>query len=271
MKLANSFVIPSDPDHVFDILLDLEKVAVCMPGASLAERDGNEYKGSLKLRVGPITAAYAGTVTFTEVDRESRQAVLHAVGSEVNGQGSAEARITAQVQEDGDASRVAIDSDVAIRGRAAQFGRGALGDVTQRILDQFARNLEESLMAGSDGPATAETAAPAPEAGHGSAEPGAAAQRPPSAPSKAPPASPADESLDVMSVVVMPMLRRWAGVIAAFLAGALLGRAYGRRIGQTRLQGSSTHPRPNWPTGEEFAAFPHRLPAELKDVGSRPR
>lgn len=209
MELKNTFRVGVAPAEAFAFLIDLERVARCMPGAKLTGRDGDAYRGDLQLRAGPVRAAYSGTVTLQQVDERQRQAVLRASGSEVGGQGSAEAMITAAVAPDGDRSIVTVETDLQIRGRAAQFGRGVIGDVAQRIIDQFAANLEATL---AQGPLPASV----PSGREAAPEGPAVAGRPA-------PAAPADE-LDAWSVVVLPLLRRAAPVLAALVAGLALGR-----------------------------------------------
>lgn len=203
MELENAFTVPGAPDDVFAVLLDLERVATCMPGATLTGRDGDEYRGTLKLKVGPIGAAYEGSVTVAAVDRGERAATLRAAGKELNGQGGAQATVHARVDGNGEGSRVSVSTEVQIQGRAAQFGRGALAEVTQRVIDQFARNLEAQLVA----------------AGPPSAFPGRPQPAPP------PPA----ETLDVLSVAVPPAVRKAVPAAVALLAALVLGILVGRR------------------------------------------
>lgn len=210
MQLHNTFTVPATPDDAFEALLDLGRVAPCMPGAQLTDQDGDTYHGRLKLRIGPITAAYEGVVSVEHADRDARRAELQASGSEIGGQGGASAHVVATVQPDGeDGSRVDVVTDLDIRGRAAQFGRGAMGEVTQRVLDQFARNLEATFH-----PPPAPAAAPSRE----------------STPAETDAATPPlDADLDVLGVVVGPLARQAAPLAGAFLVGLLLGRMLGRR------------------------------------------
>jgi carbon monoxide dehydrogenase subunit G len=203
VQLRNSFPVQMDPQAAFDALLDLERVAPCMPGAELTDAEGNTYHGRLKLRVGPITAAYQGTVTVEEADSGALRAQLLATGEEMGGQGAASARVTATVKgADGGGSQVEVVTDLDIRGKVAQFGRGALGEVTQRVLDQFARNLEASL-ASRDGEASAVAEGP-------------------SAP--APAAPPGGGDLDVLRTLGLPMAKQAAPALLALVLGFLLGR-----------------------------------------------
>lgn len=206
MQLHNTFTVPAVPDDAFAALLDLGRVAPCMPGAQLTDQDGDTYHGRLKLRIGPITVAYEGTVRIEQADHDARRAQLQASGKELGGQGGASATVVATVTPDGDAaSQVEVVTDLDIRGKAAQFGRGAMGDVTQRVLDQFARNLEATFDGDADDGRDRSTA-------------------------QAAPAAAADEvGLDVLGVVAGPMLRRWAPAMGALLLGLVAGRAWGRR------------------------------------------
>lgn len=234
MELRNSFTVPGTPDDVFGLLLDLERVALCMPGASLTGRDGDRYTGTLKLKVGPIGAAYEGTVEVAEVDRTGRSATLRAAGRDMTGQGGAQATIHANVDGNGDGSRVSVVTDVAIHGKAAQFGRGALGDVTQRIIDQFAKNLEARLIAGDLTPGAVAVTEPAP---------GAPSQERPAA---AVAAAPADDTLNLMSVAALPLVKQAAPVLAGAVAGLLVGLLLGRRRSPRHTAPTVVWP-PGWP------------------------
>lgn len=145
MQIENRFTLAAPPDRALDLLLDVERIVPCMPGAQLQERDGDAYTGEMKVKVGPITALYTGTVEFIEVDRDGLRVVIHAAGREVRGQGMAEATVLAQISAIDDHSVVDLTTDLNLRGRLAQFGRGVLADVSQGIVDQFARNLQESI------------------------------------------------------------------------------------------------------------------------------
>lgn len=148
MKLENTLTIPGTPDTVFALLIDLEQVAPCMPGATLTGRDGDAYEGRVAIRLGPLSMTYDGTLRFLDVDREARVATIKATGKEAKGQGSAEAYITATVTAVGDDSRLTIETDLQIRGKAAQLGRGALVEVSQRIMRSFADNVAGLLEGG---------------------------------------------------------------------------------------------------------------------------
>jgi len=146
LELSNQFRVGAPPDRAWDVLTDIERIAPCLPGAELQEVDGDEYKGVVKVKVGPITAQYKGTARLLERDDAARRAVLRAEGRDTRGQGNANASITAVLEPDGDGTRVSLTTDLAISGRVAQFGRGVLGDVSAKLLDQFVQCLERDLL-----------------------------------------------------------------------------------------------------------------------------
>ncbi|HLM51970.1 MAG TPA: SRPBCC family protein, partial [Solirubrobacteraceae bacterium] len=142
MKFSNEVTVGAPADELFAFVSDVERVAPCLPGASVDGREGDDYQGSMKVKVGPITARYQGTLRFLELDEDGRRAVMRARADEVNGQGNAEARITSVVEEAEDGSRIRMDTDLQMRGRVAQFGRGAMEKISQRMFAEFAKNLE---------------------------------------------------------------------------------------------------------------------------------
>ena len=160
MELTNAFDVNAPIDRTWGILTDIELIAPCMPGAQLTEVDGDKYKGSVKIKVGPITAQFKGEASFVEQDADAHRAVLKAQGRDTGGKGNANATITATLEPAGtDGTHVTINTDLAISGRVAQFGRGALADVSSKLLDQFVACLEADVLAGEkDQPAeTTET------------------------------------------------------------------------------------------------------------------
>ncbi len=233
MKIQNEIEVAAPPDELFDVLADVERVAPLLPGASLeGKEDDDTYTGTVKVKVGPITTSYRGTLRFRELDHDSHRAVMVASADETHGQGDLEATITASVSGSDSKSVLSLDTDLDVRGKAAQFGRGALGNVSQRILDQFARNLEsEVLSSGQEGkePPSEETApteeAKADEdtAPAGRAEAGEASARPATA------APAGEESLDMLSVVGAPMLRQAAPAVAGLALGLLIGNLVASR------------------------------------------
>jgi uncharacterized protein len=162
MELTNEFVVPVKVDEAWGLLTDVERIAPCMPGAELQEIDGEEYRGIVKVKVGPITAQYKGKATFIEKDDGAHRAVLRAEGRDTRGQGNANATITATLVAEGDGTKVTVVTDLAITGRAAQFGRGVMADVSTKLLGQFVSCLEKNVL-GAGAAAPAASTAPAAE------------------------------------------------------------------------------------------------------------
>lgn len=151
MELTNEFEVSAPLDEAWRILTDIELIAPCMPGAQLTEVDGDTYKGTVKIKVGPITAQFKGTASFVEQDPGAHRAVLRAEGRDTAGKGNASATITAALEPSGgDGTHVTITTDLAISGRVAQFGRGALADVSTKLLGQFVTCLETRVLAGEE-------------------------------------------------------------------------------------------------------------------------
>ncbi len=166
MQIENSFSVAAPPDKVFAYLLDVNRVAGCVPGAELAEVvDPETFKGKVKIKVGPITVAYAGTAQIVNRDQAARRAELKAEGRETTGPGSARATAVMEVASEGEGSMVKLSTEFTVAGRVAQFGRGVMEDVSRRIVGQMADCIKANL----------ETpAAPAPAAGGDEAGGGAA-------------------------------------------------------------------------------------------------
>lgn len=149
MQIEESFRVDVPVDEAWQVLMDIERIAPCMPGAQLQEVVGNEYRGVVKVKVGPITAQYKGTATFESIDDAAHSAVISAAGRDTRGQGNASATIKLGLVPDGDGTRVDVDTDLSITGKVAQFGRGVIGDVSAKLLAQFVENLERDVLAGN--------------------------------------------------------------------------------------------------------------------------
>ncbi len=156
MELTNDFRVEVPPSHAWAVLTDVERIAPCMPGAQLQEVEGDEYRGIVKVKVGPITAQYKGAATFVEQDEAGGRLVLRAEGRDTRGQGNANATITATLAPDGDGTRVTVVTDLTVTGKVAQFGRGVMADVSAKLLAQFVDCLHSTVLSG-------ETAAPVTE------------------------------------------------------------------------------------------------------------
>lgn len=164
MRIDNTFTVGLPAEDAWKVLLDVERIAPCMPGAELQEITEDEYRGVVKVKLGAITAQYKGAVRFAEIDEAGRRIVLRAEGRETRGQGNASATVTATLRPAGEGrTEVAIETDLTISGKIAQFGRGVMADVSSKLLDQFATCLESTILAG-EAPAPAAAAVPSPGA-----------------------------------------------------------------------------------------------------------
>jgi uncharacterized protein len=202
VELNNEFRVAVPAAKTWEVLTDVERVAPCLPGATLLSVDGDEFTGAVKVKVGPITVSYKGEAVFQEKDAAAQRVVLKANGKETRGNGSAAAMVTAQLKDEGDATSVVITTDLTISGKAAQFGRGVLADVASNLIGQFAKSLEAELL--------------------GDSAPSAAADAPAAA-------ADAADSVDLLKVVAVPLAKRFAPVVAGLAVGAALGFLLGRR------------------------------------------
>ncbi|TWP32057.1 carbon monoxide dehydrogenase [Leekyejoonella antrihumi] len=147
MQLVNEFEVALPPEQTWTLLTDLDKVAPCLPGASITSVEGDDYHGRAKIKVGPITAEYKGVAQFTRLDEEARTAVLLARGKDARGQGDATATVTATLTGAGAGTRVKVETDLALTGKVAQFGRGVLADVSGALMGLFAQRLQDMVAA----------------------------------------------------------------------------------------------------------------------------
>jgi carbon monoxide dehydrogenase subunit G len=252
MEFDNTFTVAAPIDEVWGAVLDVERVAPCVPGAQVLEQTGdNAYKVAIKVKLGPVSMLYNGDVEVVEQDRDARRAVMSAKARESRGQGTADATVEMRLSQDNGTTRGAIHTDVAISGRAAAMGQGIIADVSARLIDTFAANLAAMLAAPEQEAATPPAAAAsaeapttefaagggaaaappegaAPHAGalHGAAPPAAAAR-----PAQ-PPAAPAEpEGLPILSIAggVIAQRLRDPKVIAGLAGAAVVVFALRRR------------------------------------------
>jgi carbon monoxide dehydrogenase subunit G len=166
MELRNEFDVAVPVDQAWAVLTDLERIAPCLPGAQLQEVEGDEYRGIVKVKVGPITAQYKGKATFASLDAENHQAVLQADGRDTRGQGNASANIVAELTESAVGTHVVVTTDLNVTGKVAQFGRGAMADISSNLMAQFVTNLETMVLGDDAGaaevPVVEEPVPPAP-------------------------------------------------------------------------------------------------------------
>lgn len=211
MELSNEFTVDAPVDQAWSVLTDLERIAPCMPGAQLTEVEGDEYRGNVKIKVGPITAQYKGTARIESKDDANHVAVLKAEGRDTRGQGNASALITATLVPAGAGTKVTVKTDLTITGKVAQMGRGVMADVSAKLLDQFVASLETDVLSGAPVAAAATPIAdPAPQA-TADAPPAPA----PSAVRKidAPEAKP----IDLLSTTGAPMAKRVGPVVGVLV------------------------------------------------------
>jgi carbon monoxide dehydrogenase subunit G len=164
MDLEHSFTIPVPPEQAWQVLLDVERIAPCMPGATVDSVDGDEVKGRIKVKVGPVTMTYAGAAHFVERDEQARAVTLEASGKETRGAGTASATIRSTLQDEGGQTKAVVHTTLSVTGRPAQFGRGVMAEVGGRIIERFATNLA-ALLAGEGSPAAGAAAPAAPASG----------------------------------------------------------------------------------------------------------
>lgn len=182
MQLEHSFTVPVGVDDAWKVLVDIERIAPCMPGAALDTVDGDDFTGTVKVKLGPIGLTYKGKASFVEKDEAAHRAVIHAQGRDARGNGTAAATVTATLTEQSGETKVDVLTDLDITGKPAQFGRGVMVDVGNKLIGQFADCLAGKLAGGeeevsAEAPTIAMPVAGAPEAApaEGAAAEGAAA------------------------------------------------------------------------------------------------
>ncbi|MGA9162349.1 MAG: SRPBCC family protein [Actinomycetota bacterium] len=148
MEIENEFTVPAPIDHVWDYLLDVERVAPCMPGAELTEViDDHSWKGKVNMKLGPVSLSFAGTVTMQERDDEAKRVVLAAKGMEQKGKGAANASVTSWLEQGEGVTNVKMRADIHLTGTVAQLSRGLLPEVSRKLTQQFADCLHQSMEA----------------------------------------------------------------------------------------------------------------------------
>ncbi|SEC43858.1 Carbon monoxide dehydrogenase subunit G [Nocardioides exalbidus] len=235
MELNHRFTVPIGVEETWAHFNDIASVAECFPGAQVTEADEQSFAGSVKVKLGPIALLYNGTGTFVEKDEAEHRFVVDAKGKDKRGNGTAGAKVTVVMTDAGGATDVSVDTDLAITGKPAQFGRGVMQDVSDKLLGQFVACLEQRLAAPEPTP---EAAPPDPGTAAGvdaALPPEQLAAPPPSPPPGAqhrpPPAPPREaEALDLGSAV-LPVIARsyWKHALAALAGLAVVRRLLRRR------------------------------------------
>lgn len=223
MKIDNEFTVHVPIDRAWEVLTDLEGIAPCLPGAQLTGVEGDVYSGKVKIKVGPVVSEYAGTAQFVEKDDATYHAVIDAKGKDSRGAGNASAMISAQLRADGSNTIVSVSTDMTVSGKIAQFGSGMIKEVSEKLLGQFAQNLEVKVLAPDvvlDDPSAAVTetipatsvagaAAPASaSASDSAAEPIAPALKPPTPTLRTITPAAEPEALDLMSLAGSSVYKR---------------------------------------------------------------
>jgi carbon monoxide dehydrogenase subunit G len=157
VKLANEFTVPASVDRAWEVLLDVERVAPCLPGAALTGSNGDEHEGTMTIKLGPITSRYQGTVRIEEADELAHRAVMRAQARDSRGQGTAAATITSTMEPVEGGTRVHVETDMRVTGPAAQFGRGVMQDVSAKLMKRFADCLAEQMSGAPAEPAPVAT------------------------------------------------------------------------------------------------------------------
>jgi uncharacterized protein len=246
IELDNSFTVPVPPEQAWDVLLDVERIAPCMPGASVTSVEGDQIEGQVKVKLGPLSLSYKGTAKFTEKDQANHTIAIEASGKETRGAGTASANVHAALKP-ADAegqTLVSIHTSLNVTGRPAQFGRSLLPEVSGKLISQFATNLEALIAAGgaaagAAGAASAESASAAGTGADSSGEAaaatavgvteatGTAASAATATPTPAQPATvlpQQEDSLNLIKLVGVPILKRVIPIAAAAALIAILGR-----------------------------------------------
>ena len=235
MELVNEFTVNRPIDEAWAVLTDVERIAPCLPGAQLQEIDGDVYRGVVKVKVGPITAALKGEASFVERDDANHRAVLKGDGRDTKGNGNASALITASLEElTPTSAKCIVHTDLNMTGKVAQFGRGALADISGKLMQQFAANLDDMLAKDGDAPQPAADAEPASDVQPApDAEPVADTKLAAGAEQSAKPTArvingPAAEPIDALSLGGSTILKRLLPIVGGIVI-LLLALSRGRK------------------------------------------
>ncbi|KRB45959.1 SRPBCC family protein [Terrabacter sp. Root181] len=263
MDLTHSFTVPTSVDDAWALFMDLERVGGCFPGATVTEVTDDGFSGTVKVKLGPIALVYSGSGSFVERDDATHHAVIEAKGKDKRGNGTAGATVTITLSPDGDGTRADVVTDLAVTGKPAQFGRGVMQDVSDKLLGAFVACIEKQLTGPADEPEAAPAAAGAaagssagssagasagasagyvetgsdalaadtgPQVGVTTAAPApAAAAHTPPPPRRVPASVEEDAPLDLGSAVMPVLIQRYAGYAAAAAIGVVIGWLIGHR------------------------------------------
>jgi uncharacterized protein len=238
VDLQHRFTVPTSVEETWAHFNDLAAVAECFPGATVTTVESDSLAGSVKVRLGPIALVYAGSGRFVEKDEEAHRFVVEAKGKDKRGNGTAGVTVTLAMASAAGGTDVEVLTDLAITGKPAQFGRGVMQDVSDKLLGQFVACLEQRLSGSGGGeaateptPATVADPLPGPAGGEQATDPPppTVAGSPPPRPARPTPAHAAADSVDLGAAVVPVLLRSYGPVLAAAAAGLAVGWLLGRR------------------------------------------
>jgi hypothetical protein len=233
MEITDRFHVSTPLAETWKVLLDIERIAPCLPGAQLEEIEGDEFRGVVKVKVGPITAQYKGAARLAEVDEDRRRILIDASGRDTRGQGNAAAKILVTMAGDESGTDVSVHTDLSITGKVAQFGRGVLADVSAKLLGQFVERLETDVLNGSGAGLIDEVpSTPAPAAATTTEPTATTPATPATAPESTGPRrieSAEVEPVDLLATAGAPVGRRLVPVAIGALVAFLLLRGRRRR------------------------------------------
>jgi carbon monoxide dehydrogenase subunit G len=235
MEFSNEFRVSLPIEPAWDLFTDVERLVPCMPGAQLTQTDGEVFHGTVKVKVGPVTVQYKGVASFEERDAESRTVRIKASGRDTHGQGNADARVTVRLRPEGEGTGVTVDTRLSITGKAAQFGKSVMEDISRKLIAQFVDCLESRLAQPPESVTPAELSEPA-ERSEASAltEPSAHSEEARQAESGGTAQDDDSGAIDLLDLARGPLLKRLAPVALGGLCLLGLVLWLGRRRGCRR-------------------------------------
>ncbi|MFG1941799.1 SRPBCC family protein [Nonomuraea sp. NPDC048826] len=218
MRFEHEFTVPVPIEQAWAVLLDVERVAPCLPGAALDTVEGQQFTGRMKVKVGPITVTYRGSAAFEDVDKDAHTLTIQATGKEARGSGTAAATVKARLTPADGTTTVTVETSFNVTGRPAQFGRGVMAEVGGKLIDRFAQNLAELLAEPAQEPQQEETAAAEePSERHLAAVPAPEDDVRPAGTMRTS-RTPDEEALDLLDIAGAPLLKRLAPVLGGVAA-----------------------------------------------------
>ncbi|MBB5074992.1 SRPBCC family protein [Nonomuraea endophytica] len=223
MRFEHEFTVPVPVEQAWAVLLDVERVAPCLPGAALDIVEGDEFTGRMKVKVGPITVTYRGAARFEDVDKDAHTLTIKASGKEARGSGTASATVVAKLTPAGPSSAVSVETTFNVTGRPAQFGKGVMAEVGAKLIDRFAANLAELLAeSGTEAAAVPGSGSHDDEERHLSAVPDPAVADTHPTGTLRTSRTADEEALDLLEVAGAPLLKRVAPLVGGVALVALI-------------------------------------------------